>query len=93
MPATHASNLDQRRAAQAPLARRWPARVLTTLAAWPFAFLLVTAILSLFGDELASLPLALRALVMSGVLMTFMTSVVMPVVSVAVGRWLEGRSQ
>jgi antibiotic biosynthesis monooxygenase (ABM) superfamily enzyme len=69
-------------------ARRLPARVVTTLAAWLAAFLLVTALLSLFGDELASLPLALRALVMSGVLMTVMTTVVMPAVSVAVGRWL-----
>jgi hypothetical protein len=60
------------------------------LAAWLAAFLLVTALLSLFGDDLASLPLALRALVMSGVLMTVMTTVVMPAVSVAVGRWLAG---
>jgi hypothetical protein len=63
---------------------------LTMLAAWLAAFLLVTALLSLFGDDLASLPLALRALVMSGVLMTVMTTVVMPAVSVAVGRWLAG---
>jgi hypothetical protein len=71
-----------------PVARRWPARIATTLAAWLVAFLIVTALLSLLGDELASLPLALRALVMSGVLMTVMTTVVMPALSVAVGRWL-----
>ena len=62
------------------------ARVLTTLAAWLIAFLIVTAILTLFGDELKSLPLALRALVISGVLVTLMTSLVMPVLSAAIAR-------
>jgi hypothetical protein len=71
--------------------RRWPAKVVTTLGAWLVAFLLVTALLSFFGDELASLPLALRALVISGVLMTVMTTVVMPALSAAVGRWHAGR--
>jgi hypothetical protein len=70
--------------------RRRQAKVATTLAAWLVAFLIVTALLSVFGDELASMPLALRALVMSGVLMTVMTTVVMPALSVAVGRWLAG---
>jgi hypothetical protein len=36
---------------------------------------------------LASLPLAIRALVISGVVVTAMTTVVMPALSVAVGRW------
>jgi antibiotic biosynthesis monooxygenase (ABM) superfamily enzyme len=62
-------------------------RVMTTLAAWLAAFLIVTAILTLFGDELTSLPLALRALVMSGVLVILMTNLVMPVVSAAIARW------
>jgi antibiotic biosynthesis monooxygenase (ABM) superfamily enzyme len=63
------------------------ARVLTTLAAWLMAFLIVTVILTLFGDELKSLPLALRALVISGVLVTLMTNLVMPVLSAAIARW------
>lgn len=62
------------------------ARVLTTLVAWLMAFLIVTAILTLFGDELKSLPLALRALVISGVLVTLMTNLVMPVLSAAIAR-------
>jgi antibiotic biosynthesis monooxygenase (ABM) superfamily enzyme len=69
-------------------ARRWPARLATTLAAWIAAFLIVMALLSVLRDELASLPLAIRALVISGVVVTAMTTVVMPVLSVAVGRWL-----
>jgi antibiotic biosynthesis monooxygenase (ABM) superfamily enzyme len=74
-------------------ARRWPAALATTVGAWLAAFLVVTAILSLFGDELGSLPLALRALVISGVLVALMVNLVMPVLSVAVARWLAGPPQ
>ncbi len=56
-------------------------RLATTLAAWLIAWALVVALLSLFGDELASLPLALRALAISGVLVVLMANVVMPLVS------------
>jgi antibiotic biosynthesis monooxygenase (ABM) superfamily enzyme len=69
-------------------ARRWHARLATTLAAWMTAFLIVTALLSVLGDELASLPLAIRAIVISGVVVTAMTTVVMPALNIAVGRWL-----
>jgi antibiotic biosynthesis monooxygenase (ABM) superfamily enzyme len=72
------------------VAPRWRARLVTMLVAWLVAFLIVTALLSFFGDELRSLPLALRALVMSGVLMTVMTTLVMPALSAAVERWLAG---
>jgi antibiotic biosynthesis monooxygenase (ABM) superfamily enzyme len=61
-----------------------PARLVITLAAWLVAFLTVTALLELFGDELASLPLAVRALVISGVLVTLMANVVMPVLNSAI---------
>jgi antibiotic biosynthesis monooxygenase (ABM) superfamily enzyme len=73
--------------------RRWRGKLVTMLAAWMAAFLIVTALLSFFGDQLGSLPLALRALVISGVLMTTMTTVVMPVLSAAVERWLAGPVQ
>jgi antibiotic biosynthesis monooxygenase (ABM) superfamily enzyme len=72
-------------------APRWLAPVATTLGAWLVAFLVVTALLTVFGDELKSLPLALRALVISGVLVALMVNVVMPVLGTAVARWL-GRS-
>jgi hypothetical protein len=74
-------------------ARRWLAAVATTLGAWLVAFLVVTALLSLFGDELGSLPLALRALLISGVLVALMVNIVMPVLSIAVARWLAGPPQ
>lgn len=61
------------------LARRWLARLAATLAAWLVAFVLVVALLTLFADELASLPLALRALLISGVLVSVMANLVMPV--------------
>jgi antibiotic biosynthesis monooxygenase (ABM) superfamily enzyme len=69
-------------------APRWLAPVATTLGAWLVVFLVVTALLTVFGDELQSLPLALRALVISGVLVALMVNVVMPVLGAAVPRWL-----
>ena len=68
----------------------WLVPVATTLGAWLVAFLVVTALLTLFGDQLASLPLALRALVISGFLVGLMVNLVMPVLSAALGRWLAG---
>jgi hypothetical protein len=62
--------------------------VATTLGAWLVAFLVVTALLTLFGDQLASLPLPLRALVISGLLVGLMVNLVMPVLSAALARWL-----
>jgi antibiotic biosynthesis monooxygenase (ABM) superfamily enzyme len=69
---------------------RWLAPVATTLGAWLVAFLVVTVLLTIVGDELGSLPLALRALVISGVLVALMVNVVMPVLGAAVARWLGG---
>jgi hypothetical protein len=74
-------------------ARRWLAAVATTLAAWLVAFSIVTTLLTLFGDELAALPLALRALVISGAIVALMVNLVMPVLSVAVARWVRGAPQ
>jgi antibiotic biosynthesis monooxygenase (ABM) superfamily enzyme len=62
----------------------------TTLVSWLVAFLAVTALLTLFGDELGSMPLALRALVISGLLVALMVNVVMPVLSAGLARWLAG---
>ena len=68
---------------------RWLAPVATTIGAWLVAFLVVTALLTVFADELKSLPLTLRALVISGVLVALMVNVVMPVLGTAVARWLD----
>src|SRR5262245_7581792 len=67
---------------------RWLASVVTTMGAWLVAFGVVTGLLSLFRDELGALPLAVRALVISGVLVALMVNLVMPVLSMAVARWL-----
>lgn len=59
---------------------------MTTLAAWIVAFAVVTALLTFFDDQLKTLPLALRALVISGVLVALMVNLVMPALSAAVAR-------
>lgn len=71
-------------------ARRWLARGVMTLGAWVVAFLIIMVLFTVFGDELESLPLALRALVISGALAALMANLVMPVLSVAIAHWLAG---
>jgi antibiotic biosynthesis monooxygenase (ABM) superfamily enzyme len=73
--------------------RRWLVAAVTTVTAWFMAFLVVMALLTLFRTQLASLPVALRALVISGVLVTLMVNVVMPILSGAVVRILAGRTR
>jgi antibiotic biosynthesis monooxygenase (ABM) superfamily enzyme len=75
------------------IAPRWQVRIATTLAAWLAAFLVVTALLRLFGDQLGSLPLELRALVLSGVLVGLMANVVMPALTVLVTRWVRNSAR
>ena len=65
------------------------APVATTLVAWLVAFGGITALLSLFGHQLGRLPLALRALVISGVLVALMVNLVMPALSAAVAAWVR----
>jgi uncharacterized membrane protein len=65
----------------------WRARLATTLGAWIAAFAVVMALLAVVGEELGSLPLAIRALIISGAVVTIMTTVVMPALSVIVHRW------
>ena len=72
-----------------PAPRSWQVSLGTTIAAWLVAWAVVVALLSLLGDELGSLPLALRALVMSGLLVALMAHLVMPVLGRLVGRWLQ----
>jgi antibiotic biosynthesis monooxygenase (ABM) superfamily enzyme len=63
---------------------------LTYASRWLVAFLTVTVLLTLFGDERGSLPPALRALVISGVLVTLMVTFVMPVLGTAIARGIRG---
>jgi antibiotic biosynthesis monooxygenase (ABM) superfamily enzyme len=57
-----------------------------TLTTWIVAFGIVTALLSLFGRELMSLPLAPRAAVISGVMVTLMVNVAMPRLRAVIAR-------
>ena len=78
---------------RAPVPRPWLVRLATTLTAWLVAWLVVVALLSLLGDELGSLPLALRALAISGVLVALMANLVMPVLNQLAGRLVRDAPQ
>lgn len=58
------------------------------LLAWPIAFGLVLTLLTVFKQQLASMALAPRALVISAALVSVMAIVVMPLLTVAVSRAL-----
>ena len=62
---------------------RWLAPVVMTLGGWLVAWLVVAGLLTYFGKQLASLPLGVRALVMSGLLVALMVNLVMPVLGAA----------
>jgi len=59
-------------------------RIITTLAAWAVAFVIVFILLSLFGRRLESLPPALNALIFTGILVPIMGNLVMPFLGTAV---------
>ena len=69
-------------------ADRWRAQAAMTLAAWLIAFLIVMLLSTVLRDQLASLPLPLRALVLSGVLVVLMVNLIMPLISTALARAL-----
>lgn len=71
--------------------RHWTARLAITLTAWAIAFAVVNALLTLFSEQLNAMSPALRALVISGVLVGLMVNVVMPVVSVRVAQLVQAR--
>lgn len=70
----------------------WVIRLVTTLAAWLVAFLIVLAMLLAFGQQLESLPPALNALVFTGVLVPLMGNLVMPFIGAVLGRRVAGRA-
>jgi antibiotic biosynthesis monooxygenase (ABM) superfamily enzyme len=75
-----------------PAPRRWLVRLTTTLAAWLVAWVVVVALLSVLGHQLGALPLALRALAISGVLVALMANLVMPLLGRVAERWLTRRA-
>lgn len=62
----------------------WRIRLAMTVVAWLVAFGLVMTLLTILGR---ALPLAVRALAISGVLVTAMTYLVLPTLSAAARRW------
>lgn len=48
---------------------------------WAVAFVIVLIMLSVFGKQLESLPIALNALIFTGILVPIMGNLVMPMVS------------
>jgi antibiotic biosynthesis monooxygenase (ABM) superfamily enzyme len=75
-----------------PVARRRLVRMVTTLAGWAVAYLVVMALLTVLGRPLAALPVALRAAVISGTMIAVMVNLVMPALSRIIPRWLAGPS-
>lgn len=74
---------------QPPRARRALGRVVMTLLAWLVAFLIVLALLAVFGHWVESIPYVLNALVFTGVLVPIMGNLVMPGLGRAVARWVS----
>jgi antibiotic biosynthesis monooxygenase (ABM) superfamily enzyme len=68
-------------------------RLAVVLAAWLAALLLVMTILSVFKHQLATLPLAVRALVISGPQVVVMSLFVMPALNEAAARWARARQE
>jgi hypothetical protein len=68
------------------------AKLVTTGMAWLVVYLLLLTLFSIFEDQLAALTLPVRLLVVSGVLVTVMANLVMPMVMRIVGAWLGRRS-
>ena len=58
------------------------------LVTWLAVFPLITAILLLFGPLLGLLPMLVRTLVLSGVMVTLMTYVIMPRITRLFSFWL-----
>jgi antibiotic biosynthesis monooxygenase (ABM) superfamily enzyme len=71
-----------------PVARRRLVRLVTTLASWAVAYAVVLALLAVLGRQLAALPVALRALVISAAMIAVMVNLVMPALNRIITGWL-----
>ncbi|HRP00996.1 MAG TPA: hypothetical protein PLN54_16320 [Flavobacteriales bacterium] len=70
-------------------AHRPPPKWKTALLIWLAIYPSLTVLLVLFGDRLLVLPLALRTLVMTGVLVPLMVFVLLPLLQKAFAGWLR----
>jgi uncharacterized protein len=73
-------------AARAP---RRPSRHKLALVTWVGAYGVITLILHLLGPLMAPWPLALRTLLLSGLMVSLLSWVVIPVLTWLVGGWLH----
>jgi antibiotic biosynthesis monooxygenase (ABM) superfamily enzyme len=55
---------------------------------WIAAYLILMALFTLFGEPLNGMPLALRVLIVSAVLVVVMSQLVIPIVARIVARYL-----
>jgi len=60
--------------------------------AWLAAYVIVMVLLLVFGDRMLELPLALRSLVVSGVLVISMTQLVIPMINAHLRRAASRRT-
>jgi len=65
-----------------------PPRAKLALLAWAGAYLVVLVVLAIGGPAMGGWPLALRALVLSGLMVAAMTWVIVPVVTRLFRGWL-----
>jgi antibiotic biosynthesis monooxygenase (ABM) superfamily enzyme len=65
-----------------------PSRYKMALLTWAAAFPLLTALNVLLGPQFAALPLPLRTLLLTGLLIGLLTYVIMPVLTHVCATWL-----
>ena len=65
--------------------KKWKLAILVWIAIYPT----ITLILALFGDPLKSLPLPLRTLVITAIVVPLMVLLIMPMLQKLFSRWLK----
>jgi antibiotic biosynthesis monooxygenase (ABM) superfamily enzyme len=63
-------------------------RIITTLAGWAAAFIIVYPLLMIFGEPLAALPPAAEACIFTGLLVIIMGNFIMPVINAKTEKFL-----
>ncbi|HNR53990.1 MAG TPA: hypothetical protein PKJ19_02405 [Flavobacteriales bacterium] len=66
-----------------------PKKWKTALVIWIAIYPALTILVALFGENLMRLPLALRTLVMTGILVPLLVFVLVPALNKLLGRWLR----
>jgi len=82
------AGLPSRRATSGPAEHSGQSRARLALLTWAGAYAVIMAVLTVGGPTLASWPLALRALALSGLMVAAMTWVIMPLMTRLFRPWL-----